>query len=122
MITDSTWFGVCERVVDRRGPRRIVGDRDDLPQAQHLDDRFEVSELLLETVGRTRGFVGSTKAQEIEGDDPLPPSYQVGNQIVPDLQTSSRRFLPSTVNSRSLRACFRARRFGRLRSAGVGGM
>ena len=50
-------------------------DWDDLIKGQHLDDRFEVTELLLETVGSAGGFVGSTKAQEIERDDPLPASY-----------------------------------------------
>jgi hypothetical protein len=60
-----------------------VCDWDDLIKRQHLDDRFEVTELLLETVGSAGGFVGSTKPQEIERDNPLPASYQVGDQIVP---------------------------------------
>ena len=77
--------GVCERVVDRCGPGRIVGDRDDLSQAQHLDDRFEVTELLFETVDSTGGFVGTAKTQEIECDDPPPASYQVGDQVVVDV-------------------------------------
>ena len=76
---------VCERVVDRCGPGRIVGDRDDLSQAQHLDDRFEVTELLFETVDSADGFVGTAKTQEIECDDPSPASYQVGDQVVVDV-------------------------------------
>jgi hypothetical protein len=41
-----------------------VGDRDDLPQAQTLDDRFKVAQLLLKAVGGAGGFVRGAKAQE----------------------------------------------------------
>ena len=33
----------------------------------------------------TKTRFGSAKAQEIERDDPPPASYQVGDQIVPDV-------------------------------------
>ncbi len=61
---------MLNREIDRGKPGRIMRDRDELTKAQGIDDRFEVTELLFETVGSARGFVGSTKTQEIEGDDP----------------------------------------------------
>jgi len=63
-----------------------VCDRDDLPQAQPLDDRLQVSQLLLETIGRVGGFVRRAKAQEIEGYNASPAGDQIGDQIVPDMQ------------------------------------
>jgi hypothetical protein len=77
---------VRERVVDRRDPGRIVGDRDDLSQAQTFNDRFKVAQLLLKAVDGAGGFVRGAKAQEIERHDASPAGDQVGDQIVVDFQ------------------------------------
>lgn len=66
-----------EREVDRRRPRRIMRDRDDRIEAQYLHDRFEIAELLLETVGRAGEFVGGAEAQEIENDYTPPAGDQI---------------------------------------------
>jgi hypothetical protein len=79
-------FRMRKREVDRGKPGRIMRDRDELTKAQGIHDRFEVTELLFKTVGSAGGFVGRTKAQEIEGDDPTATSYQIRNQIVLDVQ------------------------------------
>jgi hypothetical protein len=58
----------CEIYRCRSGS--VMRDRDDLIKAQHLDDRFVITELLLETISSTGWFVGTAKTQEIECDDP----------------------------------------------------
>jgi hypothetical protein len=76
MITESTPSGRARSVVDFRDTGRIVGDRDDLPQTRPLDDCFQITQLLLEAVYSACGFVRRAKAQEIEGHDAPPASYQ----------------------------------------------
>jgi hypothetical protein len=41
-----------------------VADRDDLPQAQTLDDRFKVAKLLFKAISGVGRFVRSTKARK----------------------------------------------------------
>ena len=62
-----------------------MGDRDNLPQAQGLDDRFKIAQLLLEAVRSAGGFVRGAKTREIERHDAPPARYQVGDQIVQDV-------------------------------------
>jgi hypothetical protein len=47
---------------------------------------MEITELLCKAIGRIDGLIGFSEAQEIERDDPPPTSYQVGNQIIVDVQ------------------------------------
>ena len=68
--------GMLDREIDRRRPRRIMRDRNDLAETQRLDDRLEIAELLREAVGRAGRLVGGTKAQEIERDDPRPAAVR----------------------------------------------
>jgi hypothetical protein len=67
-----------------------VGHRDDLLQAQGIDDRLQVTELLAETVGRACGLVGLAEAQEVERDDAPSPRHQMGDQIVVDMRPGTR--------------------------------
>ena len=77
--------GVLDSEIGRSKPRRVVRNRDDLTKVQCLYDRFEVTELLLETVGSAGRLIGGAKPQEVERNDPPPGRYQVGDQIVPDV-------------------------------------
>ena len=86
MHTEWTRSGCSIAKIDRSGSRRVVSDRNDLIDAQCLDDRFEVAELLLEAVGRPGGLFGSAEAEEIERDDPPASGCQIRNEIIIDLQ------------------------------------
>lgn len=84
---------IVDREVDRSGSGEIVGHGDDLLQAQGIDDRLQVAELLAEGVGRACGLVGLAEAQEVERDDAPSPRRQMGDQIVVDMQIIRAKFL-----------------------------
>jgi hypothetical protein len=63
-----------------------MGDRFDVGEAQRIDDRFKIAELLLKAVGRVGEFIGRTEPEEIERNYLPPTGNQVGNQIVVDVQ------------------------------------
>ncbi len=77
---------MLDREVDRRGAGSVVSDRDDPVEAQCIDDRSEIPELLLEAVAGAGGPVGRAESQEVECDDPTTPGDQVGDQVVEDVQ------------------------------------
>jgi hypothetical protein len=81
---DAIGVFYCE--IHRSGSRRVVSDRNDLVEAQCVDDCFEVAELVLEAVGRPGGLFGGAEAQEIERDDPPASGYQIRNEIIVDMQ------------------------------------
>ena len=58
-----------------------MSDRDDLPQAQIIDDRLQVTELLPEAVRRAGGLVGLPEPQEVERHDAPAGVDEMGNEI-----------------------------------------
>src|SRR2546423_1147305 len=75
-----------ERVIECRHTGGIVSDRDDLPQAQTLDNRFKVAQLLLKAIDGAGRLVRGAKTQEIERHNATSACGEVRDQIVPDMQ------------------------------------
>ena len=56
--------------------------RNDRPQVQIVDDRLQITELLLEAVGCAGGLVGLPKSLEVEGYDTPASGDEIRNEIV----------------------------------------
>ena len=86
MITESTRPGWSIAKLSAAGPDRVVSHRNNFVQVQRFNHRFEVAELLLETVSSARKLLGSAIAQKVERDDTPSARDQIGYQIVPDVE------------------------------------
>ena len=76
-----------------------MSDRDDLPQAQIIDDRLQVTELLPEAVRRAGGLVGLPEPQEVERHDAPAGVDEMGNEIVVDTQIVGKPCMSTNAGS-----------------------
>ncbi|MEI9987907.1 MAG: hypothetical protein WDN69_35275 [Aliidongia sp.] len=78
-------LGMPEGEINGGRTARVMADRNYLVDPQGLNDRFQVTKLLFETIMRALGLVGGAEAQKVDRDGSTTGRSQMRNQVVVDV-------------------------------------